>query len=201
MDIITFTLEVAWSFLVNILQDYFDLFVAICIVAIAIIILIFPLFLTVINIKLIIRNKLVCILIPGVLLGLFITNTIFYYTTVPKDYVSNLCWRSQLHGSCPESVIITGNQLNNILHFNIILVANMDSYFLENHLHPIQESDTGELNDFRKIVFFLVKMIAVLLDIREHPNFAKRWGEGENIRDCFSRIKGGTVHQHPFKRQ
>ncbi|TBR56626.1 hypothetical protein B4U84_28700 [Westiellopsis prolifica IICB1] len=35
----------------------------------------------------------------------------------------------------------------------------------------------------------------------EHPNFAKRWGEGENIRDCFSRIKGGTVHQHPFKRQ
>ena len=159
-------LEAIWKFFVLVIQGYLDIVIAILIVIVTIGLVLFPLLLVSKSQK-IISNKAVKTVVAGGLLGLYFVLAIQYYKTIPKDYVSYLCWRSEGQNSCPPSIMLSEEKLNIFVHFNILLVGQMDSFFMKNRLPVFQDDEIENMNfsEGKELLFLVMKAFLVIIKL------------------------------------
>lgn len=151
-----------WTLIESLLSDYIDAIVAIAILIAAVLIPTLPPIITYVLIKVAYLKKRAKLLLYVFFLCFFLATSYSYFATLPVDYIRQLCWReSPFWTSCSISND-EGERLSG-LHYNIILMAKMDTYFMSSHLDAVRVSN--ELQGLRRLIAWAVEIIVLILDL------------------------------------
>ena len=151
-----------WTLIESLLSDYIDAIVAMAILIAAILIPTLPPIIKYILIKMASLKKRAKHLLYVLLLCFFLVASYSFFSTLPVDYIRQLCWRKNLFWTSCSISNDEGERLTG-LHYNIILLAKMDTYFMSNHLDAVRVSN--ELQGFRRLIAWAVEIIVLVLDL------------------------------------
>ena len=151
-----------WTLIESLLSDYIDAIVAMAILIAAFLIPTIPPIITYILIKMASLKKRAKLLLYVLLVCFFLAASYSYFSTLPVDYIRQLCWRKSLFWTSCSISNDEGERLTG-LHYNIILLAKMDTYFMSNHLDAVRVSN--ELQGLRRLIAWAVEIIVLVIDL------------------------------------